>query len=205
MHGEKGPPTEHSSKRMAVLLIGAAALAVSRRRGRSAGPSRRRGRQPQRVTVKISIPAFDEGDATGSSSRVQVPKAGTTMGIDAPLHADPGQAAMDTANQRIAKLVGAKSVMEDAKLDPNKQLQIADSMLYRGFTPSPRTSSSRTRSTPSSLGAKKKGVPVCVEFSTTRAARRRTTCRQGARWPTTCTRSSRTVPRAPSSPTRRRR
>ena len=117
-------------------------------------------------SVKISIPSSLRGAAPVVLT-VVVPEAGTTIGIASPLHADPGQAAMDVANQRIAKLVGAKSVIEDASLDANKQLQIADSMLDRGFNPI-----ITDVLFPHSLDAffkraSAKQVPVCVEFSTT--------------------------------------
>ena len=116
-------------------------------------------------TVRISIPS-SISSAAPVVLTVAVPKAGTTIGIDTPLHADPGQAAMDIANQRVAKLVGAKSIIADANLDANKQVQIGDSMLSQG---------ANVIITdvlfPHSLDAfykraAAKKVPVCVEFST---------------------------------------
>jgi len=116
-------------------------------------------------TLKISIPSSTSSQAPVVLS-VTAPPPGTVIGIDTPLHADPGQAAMDIANQRIAKLVGAKSIIEDANLDANKQVQIGDSMLSQG---------AKVIITdvlfPHSLDAfykraAAKNVPVCVEFST---------------------------------------
>lgn len=118
------------------------------------------------ATIKISIPG---STTTTAPTVVEVakPPAGTTLGIVTPLHADPGQAAMDTANQRIAKLVGAKSVMEDSALDASKQLQIADSMLNRGFKPI-TTDIIFPHSMDAFLKrAAAKNVPACIEFSTT--------------------------------------
>lgn len=115
-------------------------------------------------TVKISIPGSTRS-AKPTILTVQVPKRGTTIGIASPIHADPGQGAMDTANQRIAKLVGAKAVLEDAALDANKQLQIADSMLNRGFD-TIITDILFPHSLDAFLArAKGKKVPVCIEFS----------------------------------------
>jgi ribose transport system substrate-binding protein len=116
-------------------------------------------------TVKISIPSSTRTQAPVVLS-VAVPPAGTTIGIDTPLHADPGQAAMDIANQRIAKLVGAKTIIDDANLDANKQVQIGDSMLARGVG-----AIITDVLFPHSLDAfykraAAKNVPVCVEFST---------------------------------------
>ena len=116
-------------------------------------------------TVKISIPS-SISSAAPVVLRVAVPKAAATIGIDTPLHADPGQAAMDVANERIAKLVGAKTIIQDANLDASKQVQIGDSMLSQG---------ANVIITdvlfPHSLDAfykraAAKKVPVCVEFST---------------------------------------
>lgn len=116
-------------------------------------------------TINISIPGATRSAAPLVVS-VAKPPAGTTFGIVTPLHADPGQAAMDTANARIASLVGAKSVMEDSALDASKQLQIADSMLSRGFKPIatdiifPHSMDAFLKS------AAAKNVPACLEFST---------------------------------------
>jgi ribose transport system substrate-binding protein len=115
--------------------------------------------------LKILIPS-SISSAAPVVVTVVAPKPGTTIGIATPLHADPGQAAMDVANQRIAQLVGAKSIIEDANLDANKQVQIGDSMLSQG---------ANVIITdvlfPHSLDAfykraAAKNVPVCVEFST---------------------------------------
>ena len=148
------------------------------------------------ATITISIPASVKG-AAPLVLTVPKPPPDTTLGIVTPLHADPGQAAMDTANQRIAKLVGAKFVMEDANLDANKQLQIADSMLSRGYKPI-----ISDILFPHSLDtflarAKAKNVPTCVEFSTTPGGAQEDDAKAGRRWPRSCTRSSRTGRPAP--------
>jgi ribose transport system substrate-binding protein len=117
------------------------------------------------ATVRISIPRSLKGSPP-VVLQVPVQKPGTLLGIDTPLHADPGQAAMDNANQRIASLVGAKSIIQDANLDANKQVQIGDGMLAQGVN-----AITTDVLFPHSLDAfykraAAKKVPVCVEFST---------------------------------------
>lgn len=115
-------------------------------------------------TVEISVPA-SVSDAEPIMLTVNVPEGSFTMGIASPLHADPGQAAMDTANERIAELLGAESVLEDANLDPNRHVQIADSMLARGLDVI-TTDILFPKSLDRFLAdAHEQGVPVCVEFS----------------------------------------
>ena len=140
-------------------------------------------------TINISIPGATRSAAPLVVS-VAKPPAGTTFGIVTPLHADPGQAAMDTANARIASLVGAKSVMEDSALDASKQLQIADSMLSRGFKPI-----ATDIIFPHSMDAFLKRPP--------RAVRRRTTRWLARRSRRTCTSCSPTARRVRSWRTRR--
>ena len=141
-----------------VAILGASIVAVSLSVAAASARSQ--------ATIKISIP----GSTTSTPAtvvEVAMAPAGTTMGIVTPFHADPGQAAMDTANQNVAKLVGAKSVMEDSLLDASKQLQIADSMLNRGFKPI-TTDIIFPHSMDAFLKrAAAKKVPACVEFSST--------------------------------------
>ena len=141
-----------------VAILGASIVAVSLSVAAASARSQ--------ATIKISIPGSTKS-TPATVVEVAMPPAGTTIGVVTPLHADPGQAAMDTANQRVAKLVGAKSVMEDSALDASKQLQIADSMLNRGFKPIfsdiifPHSMDAFLKR------ASAKNVPVCIEFSTT--------------------------------------
>ena len=118
------------------------------------------------TTVKISVPAPLTGGRPVILS-VVVPKAGTKIGVDSAAHADPGQAAMDTANERIFALAGVKTVFADANLDASTQLQIADSMLSQGVK-----AEIQDIIFPHSLDAfltraKAAKVGVCVEFSPT--------------------------------------
>jgi len=153
-------------RRTAILLIGAVA-ATGLATTAAALPVASNGPTAATRTVKISMPGSTRSTKP-TVLRVQIPPAGTILGIATPINADPGQAAMDTANKRIASLVGAKTVMEDAALDANKHLQIADSMLNRGID-AITTDILFPHSLDAFLArAKKKGVPVCVEFSTTR-------------------------------------
>jgi len=117
-------------------------------------------------TVRIRVPAPVSGGHPVIIS-VTVPKAGTKIGVDSASHADPGQAAMDTANERIFALTGVKTVFADANLDPNVQLQIADSMLSQGVKAEiqdiifPHSLDAfLARATAAKVG-------VCVEFSPT--------------------------------------
>ena len=141
-----------------VMLVAVAVVASAQ----AVGPTKT-GRTA--ATVKISVPRSLKG-LPPVILRAPIQKPGTVLGIDTPLHADPGQGAMDTANQRIAKLVGAKSIIQDANLDANKQVQIGDSMLSQGVD-----AITTDVLFPHSLDAfykraAAKKVPVCVEFST---------------------------------------
>lgn len=146
------------NRKLLVPLLGAAAAAAAL--AVTAGASTRAD------TVTISVPGSTKAQPAVTLT-VTKPPAGTTLGIVTPLHADPGQAAMDTANQRVASLVGAKAVMEDSALDASKQLQIADSMLGRGFKPI-TTDIIFPHSMDAFLKhAAAKNVPACLEFSAT--------------------------------------
>jgi ABC-type sugar transport system substrate-binding protein len=61
------------------------------------------------------------------------PPTGRRIGMLSPFHADPGQAALDTAVQRVGRLLGWRTDFQDANLDVNAQIQLGDSMLSRGI------------------------------------------------------------------------
>ena len=77
----------------ALAAAGVAALAVSAATAST------------KANISISIPGSTKSAAPTVVS-VAKPPAGTTLGIVTPLHADPGQAAMDTANARIHATTG---------------------------------------------------------------------------------------------------
>jgi ribose transport system substrate-binding protein len=55
------------------------------------------------------------------------------LGFVVPLLSEPGEASVAAGTRKAAKLAGAKIDIQDAVLDVSKQVQLADSMLDRGY------------------------------------------------------------------------
>jgi ABC-type sugar transport system substrate-binding protein len=61
------------------------------------------------------------------------PRKGLHIGFAHPILSEPGAGTVSAGAAKVAKLAGVAYTVEDAALDVNKQVQIADSMLSRGF------------------------------------------------------------------------
>lgn len=151
-----------SRRRVALsLLAGAVILALV---GAAQATTKMRP-SAQTKDVTISLPASVKGEAPILLT-VPLPKAGTTIGIDSPIHTDPGQFALDTAVQRIGQLVGVKVVLEDAAFNLSKIVEIGDSMLARNFSAIVVDPFSEHALDSFYKRAAAKNVPVVTEFST---------------------------------------
>ena len=64
---------------------------------------------------------------------VAKPTKALRIGFAHPILSEPGAGTVSAGAKKVARLVGAAYTVEDAALDVNKQLQIAESMLSRGF------------------------------------------------------------------------
>lgn len=117
----------HSKGKLLAVL--AAATAVIGLGAAQAGAGSQRGAADM-ITIDIK-PALK----TQPVQKIQVPKppAGTRIGFAHPILSEPGAGTVSAGAAKVAKLVGASYTVEDAALDVNKQLQIAESMLSRGF------------------------------------------------------------------------
>lgn len=61
------------------------------------------------------------------------PKEAYQLGFVVPLVSEPGEGSVAAGARKAAKIAGVKMDIQDAQLDVNKQVQLADSMLGRGY------------------------------------------------------------------------
>lgn len=111
-----------------IAIVGAAlALAVTQATATNSRPASTRA-----ATITIDIlPVL----TTQPVVKVTLPKPTKAyqLGFVVPLLSEPGEASVAAGTKKAASLAGAKMDVQDAVLDVNKQVQLADSMLDRGF------------------------------------------------------------------------
>jgi ribose transport system substrate-binding protein len=121
--------------------------------------------EPMVETVTVEIPAALAG-LPAVRYTVVVPPEGSILGTPSPLHADPGQAALDIAAAKLAEVLGADTNFADANLDVDRHIQIADSMLAQGVTVIVTDELAPNSMDPLRERAAGEGVPVVLIFST---------------------------------------
>src|SRR5689334_18205936 len=110
-----------------VLVLTALTVAVAQAPGRPG----RAGRSA--ATITIDIPPVLR---TQKVVKVTLPKPKTAykLGFVVPLLSEPGEGSVAAGTRKAARLAGATMDVQDAVLDVNKQVQLADSMLSRRYS-----------------------------------------------------------------------
>jgi ribose transport system substrate-binding protein len=111
---------------VAAVAVVALATAVTQ----ATGMSGRSGRADATITIDI-LPVL----RTQKVVKITLPKPSKAyqLGFVVPLLSEPGEASVAAGTRKAASIAGAKIDVQDAVLDVSKQVQLADSMLTRGY------------------------------------------------------------------------
>jgi ribose transport system substrate-binding protein len=117
-------------KLIAVLLTAAVAglaVAVTQATGKTRSPT---STHAGTITIDV-LPVL----RTQPVLKVTLPKPPKAyqLGFVVPLLSEPGEGSVAAGTRKAAALAGAKMDVQDAMLDVSKQVQLADSMLSRGY------------------------------------------------------------------------
>ena len=116
------------------------------------------------ATITIDIPPVLR---TQPVVKVTLPKPTKVyqLGFVVPLLSEPGEGSVAAGTRKAAALAGAKMDVQDAMLDVNKQVQLADSMLSRGYSSVLTIDLFAHSMDPFYARADRKGVPTITEYS----------------------------------------
>ena len=113
---------------VSVAIVAAATLTLAVQA--TGSPSSSEASNANTVTIDI-VPVL----RTQKVQRITLKKPAERyqLGFVVPLLSEPGEGSVGAGAQKAAKIAGVKMDVQDAQLDVNKQVQLADSMLGRGY------------------------------------------------------------------------
>ena len=110
-----------------VLVLSALTVAVAQAPGRTGNAGR------SAATITIDIPPVLRTQKVVKVT-LPKPKKAYKLGFVVPLLSEPGEGSVAAGTRKAARLAGATMDVQDAVLDVNKQVQLADSMLSRRYS-----------------------------------------------------------------------